>query len=256
MLLVVDIGNTHIVIGVYKKKELLLSFRMSTDIHKTEDEYWVLLSYLLEHRYIKYSFINGVIISSVVPVLTTIFINMVSKYFMVDPLLVTSDIKKNIRLRIENPSELGADRLVNAMAAYELYGGPVVVIDFGTATTFCAISKEGDYLGGAISPGLKVSLESLIGKTAKLPQIRLGFPEKFIGKNTVHGMQSGIMYGYLFLIEGLIKKFKEELSPSDTFVVATGGLSSLISSKTKLIDTVNPRLTLEGLRLAYELNVL
>ena len=256
MLLVVDIGNTHIVIGVYKKKELLLSFRMSTDIHKTEDEYWVLLSYLLEHRYIKYSFINGVIISSVVPVLTTIFINMVSKYFMVDPLLVTSDIKKNIRLRIENPSELGADRLVNAMAAYELYGGPVVVIDFGTATTFCAISKEGDYLGGAISPGLKVSLESLIGKTAKLPQIRLEFPEKFIGKNTVHGMQSGIMYGYLFLIEGLIKKFKEELSPSDTFVVATGGLSSLISSKTKLIDTVNPRLTLEGLRLAYELNVL
>lgn len=256
MLLVVDIGNTHIVIGVYKKKELLLSFRMSTDIHKTEDEYWVLLSYLLEHRYIKYSFINGVIISSVVPVLTTIFINMVSKYFMVDPLLVTSDIKKNIRLRIENPSELGADRLVNAMAAYELYGGPVVVIDFGTATTFCAISKEGDYLGGAISPGLKVSLESLIGKTAKLPQIRLEFPEKFIGKNTVHGMQSGIMYGYLFLIEGLIKKFKEELSSSDTFVVATGGLSSLISSKTKLIDTVNPRLTLEGLRLAYELNVL
>ncbi len=256
MLLVVDIGNTHIVIGVYKKKQLLFSFRMATDKKKTEDEYWVLFSYLLDHNNIKYSFITDVVISSVVPMLTTIFSDMILKYIKVKPIIVNADIKKNITLRIDNPYELGADRLVNAMAGYELYGGPLIILDFGTATTFCAISKEGEYLGGAISPGLMLSLESLTGRTAKLPQIQLSFPERAIGKNTVWGMQSGIMYGYISLVDGIVEMFKKELNTPNTFVVATGGLAKIISSKSKYINEVNPYLTLEGLRLVYELNTL
>ncbi len=254
MLLVVDIGNTHIVIGVYKKRELLFSFRMATDKKKTEDEYWVLLSYLLEHNNIKYPFIKKVIISSVVPILTSIFENMVQKYFKLNPLLVNSNIRKNIRLKIDNPSELGADRLVNAMAGYELYGGPLIIVDFGTATTFCAISEEGEYLGGAIAPGLILSVESLTEKTAKLPQIPLSFPQFSIGKNTVAGMQSGLMFGYVSLVDGIIKRFQEEMGKEDVFVVATGGLAKIVSSESKYINEINPNLTLEGLRLIDELN--
>ena len=254
MLLVVDIGNTHIVIGIYKKKELLFSFRMATDVEKTEDEYWVLLSYLLEHNDIKYAFIDGVIISSVVPILTNVYVHMVKKYFKIEPILVTFDMKKNILLKIDRPSELGADRIVNAVAGYELYGGPLIIIDFGTATTFCAISKNGEYLGGAISPGLVLSMESLAEKTAKLPQISLSFPKNAIGKNTIWGMQSGIMYGYVSLIDGLVERFTRELEADDVFVVATGGLAKIISPKSKYIKETNPHLTLEGLRILYELN--
>ncbi len=254
MLLVMDIGNTHIVVGVYKKKELLFSFRMASDEEKTEDEYWVFLSYLLEHHDIKYHFIDGVVISSVVPMLTPIFTHMVEKYFKLTPLIVNSEIRKNITLKIDNPSELGADRLVNAMAGYELYGGPLIIVDFGTATTFCAINKEGEYLGGAISPGLILSMESLTERTAKLPQINLTFPKFVIGKNTISGMQSGLMFGYVFLVDGLIENFRRELDDEDVFVVGTGGLAKIISPKSKYIKEINTYLTLEGLRLVYELN--
>ncbi len=254
MLLVVDIGNTHIVIGVYKKRELLFSFRMATDKKKTEDEYWVLLSYLLEHNNIKYPFIKRVVVSSVVPILTSIFENMIQKYFKLKPLFVNANIKKNIRLKIDNPFELGADRLVNAMAGYELYGGPLIIVDFGTATTFCAISRDGEYLGGAIAPGLILSVESLTEKTAKLPQIPLFFPKSSIGKNTIAGMQSGLMFGYVSLVDGIIQRFKKEMQTEDIFVVATGGLAKIVSLESKCINEINFNLTLEGLRLIDELN--
>ena len=227
---------------------------MATDLEKTEDEYWVLISYLLKHHDIKYVYLKSMVISSVVPSLTDTFESMAFKYLKTKSIIVNYKINKNISLSIDNPKELGSDRLVNAMAGYEIYGGPLIIIDFGTATTFCALSSEGEYLGGAISPGLLLSLGALSGKTAKLPQIRLEFPESAIGKNTIWGMQSGVLYGYLGLVNEIIKRFKTEMHSDSVFVIATGGLSSIISAKSNFINEINPDLTLEGLRIVYELN--
>ncbi|MDI3534365.1 MAG: type pantothenate kinase [Thermosediminibacterales bacterium] len=253
MILAVDIGNTNIVMGVYKGKTLVTNWRVSTH-RQTSDEFGMLINNLFKYENLDTNLIKAVIISSVVPPLMPIFEKMAVKYFGVEPIIVGPGIKTGINIRYDNPKEVGADRIVNAVAAYNIYGGPVIVVDFGTATTFCAISKDGDYLGGAISPGIGIATEALFQRAAKLPRIELIKPEKVIGRNTVASMQAGIVYGYIGQVDYIVSRFKQEMGDENIFVVATGGLANLISRETKHIDEVNPLLTLEGLRILYEKN--
>jgi len=253
MILVIDVGNTHTVIGVYKEEKLLGYWRVSTDLNKTEDEYGMLVKNLLSNSNLSLSDIKSVVISCVIPPVSWILKKMSIDYFKVSALVVGPGIKTGICIKTDNPKEVGADRIVNAIAAYKLYGGPVIIVDFGTATTFCAVDKEGVYLGGAIAPGLEISAEALFEKTAKLPKIELIKPKHSIGSNTITAMQSGMFFGYLGLTNELIRRFKRELG-EDSVVVATGGQAELIGSESKLINKINPLLTLEGLRLIYEMN--
>ena len=253
MILVIDVGNTHTVIGLYKEEKLLGYWRVSTDLNKTEDEYGMLVKNLLSNSNLSLSDIKSVVISCVIPPVSWILKKMSIDYFKVSALVVGPGIKTGICIKTDNPKEVGADRIVNAIAAYKLYGGPVIIVDFGTATTFCAVDKEGVYLGGAIAPGLEISAEALFEKTAKLPKIELIKPKHSIGSNTITAMQSGMFFGYLGLTNELIRRFKRELG-EDSVVVATGGQAELIGSESKLINKINPLLTLEGLRLIYEMN--
>lgn len=180
-------------------------------------------------------------------------IEMTQKYFHIKPMIVTNEIKTGITIRYDNPREIGADRIVNAAAAYRLYGGPLIIVDFGTATTFCAVTREGEYLGGAITPGIKIAAEALFQRASKLPRVELTKPTKVIGSDTVSAMQSGILYGYAGLVDGIVERMKKELS-QDAKVLATGGLAALVAPETKTIQEVKPQLTLEGLKLLYELN--
>ncbi|MCL5958993.1 MAG: type III pantothenate kinase, partial [Chloroflexi bacterium] len=207
---------------------------------------------LLVHQGIPMTAVKAVILSSVVPPLVTAFKELSERYFKISPLVIGPGIKTGVRILYENPKEVGADRIVNALAAYRLYGGQLIVVDFGTATTFDALSAEGDYLGGAIAPGIGVASEALFKFAAKLPHVELVRPKTAVGKNTVSSMQSGILFGYVGLVEGLINRFNQELGKSR--VIATGGLAEIVAKETLLIDIVNPRLTIEGLRLMYELN--
>ncbi|MBI4321326.1 MAG: type III pantothenate kinase [Chloroflexi bacterium] len=252
MLLAVDVGNTNIALGMYRHSDLVADWRIATEAHRMPDEYAMVLRNLLEHRGLAMGSVKAMILSSVVPTLVSTFKELSEKYFDVNPLVIGPGIKTGVRILYENPKEVGADRIVNAMAAYRLYGGPAIVVDFGTATTFDAISADGGYLGGAISPGIGISSEALFRLTAKLPHIELARPKTAIGKNTINSMQSGILFGYVGLVEGLITRFVQELGPSR--VVATGGLAEIIAKETRMIEVVNPGLTLEGLRLIYELN--
>ncbi len=253
MILVIDVGNTHTVIGVYDDKKLLSYWRISTDLNKTEDEYGMLVKNLLSNSNLSLSDIKSVVISCVIPPVSWILKKMSIDYFKVSALIVGPGIKTGICIKTDNPKEVGADRIVNAIAAYKLYGGPVIIVDFGTATTFCAVDADGVYLGGAIAPGLEISAEALAERTAKLPKIEVTKPEHSIGSNTITAMQSGMFFGYLGLTNELIRRFKRELG-EDSLVVATGGQAELIGNESKLIDKVNPLLTLEGLRLIYEVN--
>jgi len=253
MILVIDVGNTHTVIGVYDDKKLLSYWRISTDLNKTEDEYGMLVKNLLSNSNLSLSDIKSVVISCVIPPVSWILKKMTIDYFKVSALIVGPGIKTGICIKTDNPKEVGADRIVNAIAAYKIYGGPVIIVDFGTATTFCAVNADGVYLGGAIAPGLEISVEALFEKTAKLPKIELIKPKHSIGSNTITAMQSGMFFGYLGLINELIRRFKRELG-EDSVVVATGGQAELIGNESKLIDKVNPLLTLEGLHLIYEMN--
>ncbi|HSQ78451.1 MAG TPA: type III pantothenate kinase, partial [Nitrospirota bacterium] len=197
--------------------------------------------------------ITGVIISTVVPPLLPVMTEMSRKYFHREPMVVTHEIKTGITMRYDNPKEVGADRIVNAAAAYKLYGGPIIIVDFGTATTFCAVTKSGEYLGGAITPGVKISAEALFQRASKLPRVELVKPARVIGADTISAMQSGIIYGYAGLVDGIVERMKKELS-MEARVVATGGLAELVSPETKTIQEIKPHLTLEGLRLLYEIN--
>ncbi len=253
MVLVVDIGNTNIVLGVYQQEKLIVNWRASTH-RQTADEFGMLLKDLFQYENLQLEQIKGVIISSVVPPLTPIIEKASRKYCGVEPLVVGPGVKTGMNILYDNPREVGADRIVNAVAAYHFYGGPVIIVDFGTATTFCAVSQNGCYVGGAIAPGIGIATEALFNRAAKLPRIELVKPEKIIGTNTVSSMQSGVVYGYIGLVNYLVEKMKQELGDENTFVVATGGFAKLIAKESPLIDEVNPLLTLEGLRLIYEKN--
>ncbi|MBI2955014.1 MAG: type III pantothenate kinase [Chloroflexi bacterium] len=252
MLLAVDIGNTNIALGVYSGSELIADWRIATESHRMPDEYAMLLCNLLTNDGLPMTSIRRMIVSSVVPPLVTTFKELGERYFKLSPLVVGPGVKTGVRILYENPKEVGADRIVNALAAFRLYGGGLIVVDFGTATTFDAISPEGDYLGGAIAPGIGISSEALFKFAAKLPHVELTRPKTAVGKNTINSMQSGILFGYVGLVEGLINRFNQELGKSR--VVATGGLAEVVAKETPTIDIINPRLTLEGLRLIYELN--
>ncbi|WP_379163960.1 type III pantothenate kinase [Paenibacillus sp. sgz5001063] len=254
MMLAVDIGNTNIVLGVYRGRELLHHFRLSTARQSTSDEYGILIHNLFHMSNISFKDVEGVIISSVVPPLVQVIVEMCVKYIGKEPLLVGPGIKTGLNLRYENPREVGADRIVNAVAAIEQYKCPLVVVDFGTATTFDCIDAGANYLGGAIVPGLGISTEALYQRASKLPRIELEKPKKVIGRNTVHAMQAGIIFGYAGQVEGIVRRIKLEMNAPVLKVIATGGLATLIAGETECIDEVNPMLTLEGLRIIYDRN--
>lgn len=251
MLLAIDIGNTDFTIGVFQGKKLCDTFRMRTKINRTSDEYGVFILNTLQYKGYDTKDVEDVIIASVVPAVMHSFNSAIIKYFGLTPIVVGPGIRTGIRIATTNPKETGADRIVDAVAGYELYGGPVIVVDFGTATTFCAISDKAEYLGGTICPGLKISSEALFNGAAKLPRVELIKPGKTICKATVEAMQSGIIYGYVGQVEKIISMMKKELGSEDIKVVATGGLSSLIHSETDSIDHIDKFLTLEGLRLIH-----
>lgn len=257
MIFVVDVGNTNIVLGLIKDKKLLIDWRLSTDVPRTADEYGMIVRALFESAGYSMEDVCGVIVSSVVPQIMYSLEHMIRKYFKQEPLVVEPGIKTGLNIKYDNPKEVGADRIVNAVAALELYGGPVIIIDFGTATTFCAVTSYGDYLGGAIVPGIKISTEALYSRAAKLPRIELEKPPVVICKNTVQSMQAGIIYGYTGLVDHIVKKMKEEMKryeSKDPYVVATGGLAKLISTDSASINEINGYLTLEGLRIIFEKN--
>lgn len=254
MLLVVDVGNTNIVLGVYKNSELQNSFRIGTNISTTSDEYGAVISQLFLIDNIKMSDIKDVIISSVVPDVMHSLENFVIKYIKKTPMIIGPGIKTGMNIKYENPSQVGADRIVNAVAGYEKYGGPLILIDFGTATTFCYINEKGEYIGGSITPGIKISSEALFQRASKLHKVELLKPRSVIGKNTTAAMQSGIFYGYVGLVDNIVEKMMQESGEENIKVVATGGLAGLIISETKNVKIIDKNLTLDGLRIIYEKN--
>lgn len=253
MLLTIDIGNTNITFGLYEREELGPRWRIRTIHDKMPDEYGALMLQLFAHRGYEAGDITGVIIASVVPPLTQAFQEASRSYLGLEPLLVDAGVRTGVRIRYDDPRQVGADRVVDAAAVKALYGVPACVVDFGTGTTFDAVSADGDYLGGAIAPGVGIAAQALFERTAKLPRVELSRPPSPIGRNTPHAMQSGLLFGYVGLVEGMVARFKEELGP-ETTVVATGGLAEVIAEETEVIDVVAPWLTLHGLRIIYELN--
>ena len=253
MLLVIDVGNTNIVLGIFDGKTLVDHWRISTDRLRTTDEYGVLIRNLFYLNNANAEEIDAIIISSVVPPVMPTLERMCQRYFGIAPLIIGPGVKTGMDIKYDNPREVGADRIVNAVAAYELYGGPVIIIDFGTATTFCAVDKKGDYLGGAICPGIGISTDALVQRTAKLPRIEVRRTGKVICRNTVESMQAGVYYGFVGQVDGIVARMRRELG-GKAQVVATGGLAVVIAPATKSIDIVEPMLTLEGLRIIYARN--
>jgi type III pantothenate kinase len=256
VLLALDVSNTTIKAGVFRGPDLVADWRFATDRARLADEYGMLLLSLFESSGVSAREISGVSISCVVPPLKAVFAQMGRRYLKVDPLIVGPGIKTGLTLAVDNPKEVGADRVVNTLATHQLYGGPAIAIAFGTATVFDCISAEGEYLGGAIAPGMVVALESLTRSAAQLYQVELLMPPRAIGKNTVETMQSGLVLGYAGLVEGLVRRLKREMAAPDgrVRVIATGGLAEVVAPETPAIDLIDPQLTLKGLRLIYELN--
>jgi len=254
MLLTIDIGNTNITFGVYSQSQALeYHWRIKTDRGRMADEYGIIILGLMRHEGLRFRQIHGVAMASVVPPLTQVFVEMVEKFVKQKPLVIEAGVKTGVQIRYDSPRDVGADRIVDAAAVYKFYGGPACIVDFGTATTFDAISAKGEYLGGAIAPGIGIAAEALFSQTSKLPRVDLVRPPKAIGTNTVHAMQSGLIFGYVGIVEGMVARFRDELGP-DMKVIGTGGLAETIAQETKVIEIVNPWLTLEGLRLIWEMN--
>ena len=257
MILLVDVGNTNIVMGVYKECKSIAGWRISTDSKKTSDEYGIQVIQLFHQNDLNPKEVKGIIISSVVPNIMHSLENMVKKNFNINPIVVGPGVKTGINIKYDNPKEVGADRIVNAVAAHEQYKRDCIIIDFGTATTYCALTKDGNYLGGCICPGVKVSSDALVERAAKLPRVELEFPKSIICKNTTTSMQAGILYGYIGQVEYIVNKTKKEMvgmGLNNPYVIATGGLAKLIAKSTDVIDKVDSELTLEGLRIIYEKN--
>jgi len=258
VLLALDVSNTTIKAGVFRGEKLVADWRIATERHRLADEYAMLMLSLFQASGMPVSEITGVAISCVVPPLRSVFDELARRYLHVEPLIVGPGIKTGVRLAVDNPREVGADRVVNVLATHRLYGGPAITIAFGTATVFDCISAEGEYLGGAIAPGVVVALESLAQSAAQLYEVELVRPPRAIGKNTVHTMQSGLVLGYAGLVEGLVKRLRREMAEPNAdakvTVIATGGLAEVIAPETDAIDITDLQLTLKGLRLIYELN--
>lgn len=253
MLLCIDIGNTNIMLGLYDGEELGPHWRLSTDHERMPDEFAMQLLGLLNYAGIATAAIDGVALASGVPILTSRWSEVCRVYLHLEPLVVTARLKTGMTILYDNPEAVGADRIVDAIAAYHRYGGPLCIVDFGTATTFEAITAAGEYLGGAIAPGIGIAADALAQRAARLPKVDLLRPPSVIGHNTVHAMQSGLLFGYVGLVEGMVARYKAELGP-ETRVIGTGGLAPLIAAETQVIDVVAPWLTLEGLRLIYQMN--
>jgi len=253
MLLAIDIGNTNIKLGIFDGDKLKATWNLATAIHRTSDEYGGALLSLMEREKVSPPKIAGVALCSVVPPLLPTFVELCRKYLNTKPLVVEAGVKTGMRIRMDNPREVGADRVADAVAAQNLYGKPLIIIDLGTATTFGVVSQEGDYLGGAIAPGIVIATEALYTRTAALPRIRLSHPEQVIGKNTISAMQSGIIFGYIGLIESMIRRIEQELG-CKAKVVATGGQAYPFAEEIAAVDVIDPNLTLIGLRLIYEMN--
>jgi type III pantothenate kinase len=253
MLLAVDVGNTNVKLGVFDGDELLVTFHLATHVNQMPDEYAVIILSLLRQHGIEISSITEGAISCVVPPLRTVFHELFERYFSINPLAISPGVKTGVRIRFENARELGGDRISNTAGALSLYEAPIIVVAMGTATVFDTISKDKEYLGGAVAPGIAIAAEALYTRTAALPRVELVRPKKAIGTNTVAAMQSGIIFGYTGLIDGVVTRIQEELGEK-AMVVATGGYSSIIAKEAKTIDKVNPNLTLIGIKVIYDMN--
>ena len=253
MILTIDIGNTNITLGLYTGLELGPRWRLATAHERMPDEYGLQILGLLSHTANSPEDIEGICIASVVPPLTSKFEEACHRYLGQEPLVVDAGVKTGVRIHYEPPRSVGADRIADAAAVQHFYGGPACVVDFGTATTFNAISKDGDYLGGAIAPGIGIASEALFERTAKLPRIDLKRPPSVIGRNTPHAMQSGMLFGYVSLVEGMVARFRQELGP-EMKVIATGGFAETVASETDCVDAIDTWLTLNGLRVIWDLN--
>jgi type III pantothenate kinase len=253
MLLAIDIGNTNITLGLFEAEELKAAWRMATDHERMSDEYGLQMLGLIQYAGYQLSDIHGTSLASVVPPLTGTILQACDRYMQQQPLVVDAGVKTGVSIRYEDPKAVGADRVVDAAAVNHLYGGPACVVDFGTATTFDAISAVGEYLGGAIAPGIGIASEALFQRTAKLPRVELARPPSPIGRNTVHAIQSGLLFGYVGLVEGMVSRFRNELG-SEMKVIGTGGLVEIIANETNVIQIQAPWLTLEGLRIVWEMN--
>lgn len=253
MLLAIDVSNTNTKLGLFRGSDLVTSFRVATERSRTGDELGVLVSGLFAHARIERSAIDAVIIASMVPTLRWALVELSERYFDRSPIFIEPGVKTGIALLVDNPAEVGADRIVNSIAAHHLEGGPTVVVDFGTATTFDVVATNGDYRGGVIAPGMLISAEALFARAARLPLVAVERPQRVIGKNTVQCMQSGLFHGYVGLVEGLLDRIEAELGATPR-VIATGGHAEIIAAETRRIHRVEPALTLLGLNLVYRLN--
>lgn len=254
MLLAVDVGNTNIVLGLFKKDELIMNWRISTDKSKSADELGMLIGQLFSYNDLSLSMVSDVIISSVVPSIMYSLQHMSSKYCECEAIVIGPGIKTGMNVKYDNPKQVGADRIVNAVAGFKKYGGPLIIVDFGTATTFCAINENYEYLGGSIAPGIKIASDALYQKAAKLTKVELVKPDRVICKNTNESIQAGVLLGYVGIVEYIVRRMKKELKAPNAKVIATGGLATMIAEETDIIDHIDRLLTLEGLLYIYKMN--